>query len=69
MASKDRNDEPDAAGRLKRLALQVAVQLPEDTGDALEVLDLARSIVTGFLMDKPATKSRPPAPGPLTLIR
>lgn len=31
--------------RLKRLALQLATQLPEDPGEALDVLDMAKALV------------------------
>jgi len=34
---------------LKRQAIQVAAQLPEDRDDALRVLDYARELVTEFL--------------------
>jgi hypothetical protein len=33
----------------RRHALQIAMQLPEGTDDALLVLDAARQLVTGFL--------------------
>ena len=33
----------------RRHALQIATQLPEDTGDALLVLDFARQLVEKFL--------------------
>lgn len=33
--------------RLRRLAMQIAVQLPEDEGDALDVLRIAKTLVRG----------------------
>lgn len=40
---------------LKRLAIQIAAQLPENEQEALAVLDLAKTIVQSFLADpKPA---------------
>lgn len=69
MTSTERYVDPDAELRLKRLALQISVQLPEDTDDALRVLELARSLVTDFLMNEPATEGRKATVVPLTLIR
>jgi hypothetical protein len=41
--------------RLKKLALQIAVQLPDDPEEALEVLNLAKTLVRAFVSDpKPA---------------
>ena len=34
---------------LRRQALQIAMQLPDDRSEALRVLSLTREIVTGFL--------------------
>lgn len=31
--------------RLKRLALQLAVQLPEDAGEAMDVLEMTKALV------------------------
>lgn len=42
------------AGRdqqLKRLAIQLAAQLPEDTDEALDVLDHVRTLVRSFLAE------------------
>lgn len=36
-------------GWQRRMAVQLAAQLPEDTEDALMVLDLVRELVEGFL--------------------
>lgn len=38
-------------GRLKRLAIQIAAQLPDDAGEALSVLAHAETIVRSFLSD------------------
>lgn len=37
--------------RLRRLAIQIAAQLPEDVGDALATLDLAKTLVRSFMGD------------------
>lgn len=37
--------------RCRRLALQLATQLPDDLPEALRVLDHARTLVRGFLAD------------------
>lgn len=43
-------------GWLRRHAVQIVAQLPEDPKDAIAVLELAKSLVEGFLMgDQPAT--------------
>jgi len=46
-----KGDKGDAAkeARLKRLAIQIAAQLPEDTGDALSVLEHTQTLVRSFL--------------------
>jgi|DEB3_MinimDraft_2_1074329.scaffolds.fasta_scaffold45894_2 hypothetical protein len=36
----------------RRQAIQIAAQLPEDTKDALQVLELAKEIVEGFWEDQ-----------------
>jgi hypothetical protein len=36
----------------RRRALEVVSQLPEDPGDALQVLDLARGLIQLWLMDE-----------------
>ena len=46
---KARNPEREAA--LRRLALQIAVQLPESPDEAVRVLDYAKTIVGLFLGD------------------
>lgn len=36
---------------LRRQAIQITAQLPDNTADALAVLDYARDLVTGFLCE------------------
>lgn len=38
---------------LKRQAVQVVAQLPDDPADALAILAFAQELVTGFLADHP----------------
>lgn len=46
------NTEPNEGELwLKRQAIQVAMQLPDDKAEALRVLDYARQLVTQFLAD------------------
>jgi len=40
---------------IKRFALQIAAQMPEDQEDALAVLDHVRQLVTGFLAGQPSS--------------
>lgn len=40
---------PEREAHLRRLALQLAVQLPADTRDALDCLDMAKTAVRSFL--------------------
>lgn len=40
---------PDRETHLRRLALQLVVQLPADTQDALDTLDMAKTAVRAFL--------------------
>lgn len=48
------NTEPNEGELwLKRQAIQVAMQLPDDRTEALRVLDYARKIVTEFLTEEP----------------
>jgi len=42
-------------GGLKRLALQIAVQLPKDPRAALECLDLTKTLVRSFLLKPEAS--------------
>jgi hypothetical protein len=44
--------------RMKRLAIQIAAQLPEDEEEALAVLFWARDLITGYMHDddEPAEK-------------
>lgn len=53
---------------LRRLALQLSVQLPSDQADALYVLRQAERLVTGFLArdDDPGP---PTPPTPLKIVR
>ncbi|AWB21213.1 hypothetical protein DA075_10045 [Methylobacterium currus] len=44
---------------LKRQALQVVMQLPDDMDEALAVLRYAETLVKTFLADAPKTESRP----------
>ena len=37
----------------KRQGIQIASMLPENPEDALAILDYARQLVTGFLLDEP----------------
>lgn len=48
-------------GWLKRQAIQITAQLPENTDDALAVLEHAKALVEGFLMDQPALERERPA--------
>ncbi len=48
---------PAKQGWRKRHAIQIVAQLPENTQDALMVLDLARELVERFLVD--AQPARP----------
>lgn len=41
---------------LKRQALQVVMQLPDDKAEALRVLEYARGLVTGFLAEPEESK-------------
>ena len=43
----------------KRLAIQIAAQLPENPRDALEVLDYARDLVENWLMEAKRPVQRP----------
>jgi hypothetical protein len=54
-------------GRLRREALQIALQLPADEADALIVLRFAEELVRGFLAGR---GEKPPGPkaGPLRLV-
>ncbi len=42
---------PEEQNWLRRQAIQIAAQLPENADDALQVLDLAKSLVSGFLKE------------------
>ena len=41
----------DAEGRRRRLAIQIAAQLPEDAAEALMVLEAATCLVRTFLVE------------------
>jgi hypothetical protein len=43
----------------RRHAIQVVAALPEDSRDALLVLDLARQLVEGFLSARPEPTQKP----------
>lgn len=45
---------PEADMALRRLAIQLASQLPEDAAEALAVLDYTKSLVKMFLMPEGA---------------
>lgn len=50
-------------GWLRRQAVQIAAQLPENPEDAIEVLELAKGLVESFLkQDQAAPALRPAAP-------
>lgn len=53
--------------RLRREALQIALQLPTDQEEALRVLDLARELVRGFLAGR-VTDPPPIVPLPYRVI-
>lgn len=40
---------PGRDQQLKRLAIQIAAQLPDDTEEAIDVLEHVRTLVRGFL--------------------
>lgn len=40
---------PKEHNHLRRQAIQITAQLPDNTAEALAVLDYARDLVTGFL--------------------
>lgn len=44
---------------LKRQALQVVMQLPDDAEEALIVLKYAEGLVKNYLAEKPKTEPRP----------
>lgn len=46
-----RGRTPERDAHLRRLALQLVVQLPADTQDALDCLDMAKAAVRAFLAD------------------
>lgn len=43
--------QPEETLWLKRQALQIVMQLPDDKDEALRVLEFARGLVVGFLSD------------------
>ena len=53
--------------RLRREALQIAVQLPTDLAEALRVLQLTEELVRGFLSGR-GGETPPPAKPPLRLV-
>lgn len=46
-----RGRTPEREVHLRRLALQLVVQLPSDTDDALDCLEMAKTAVRAFLSD------------------
>lgn len=46
-----RSRDPGREMQLKRLAIQLAAQLPDDTQEALDVLEHAKTLVRAFLAD------------------
>lgn len=51
MAGYKNQRTPEREAHLRRLALQLVVQLPGDTKDALDCLDMAKIAVRSFLTD------------------
>lgn len=51
MVNRPKKRNPGADAALKRLAIQVVAQLPDDEADALAVLDYAKTLVRSFLAD------------------
>jgi hypothetical protein len=49
---------------LKRQAMNIVVQLPEDPGEALRILDYARELIEEWV----EASSEPDRPGKLTLL-
>lgn len=46
--------------RLRRHAIEIVTQLPDSPAEALRVLDLAREVVSGFLMVQDASGGKTP---------
>ena len=57
---------PDDKGWMRRHAIQIAAQLPEDPNEALAVLELAKQLVRGFLMEG---QTRAPLPERADVVR
>jgi len=51
-ASRNNDEAVQEEMRLRRLALQIAAQLPEDLGDARIVLAYTREFLEGFLVPR-----------------
>lgn len=51
-ASRNNDEAMQEEMRLRRLALQIAVQLPDDLGDARIVLAYTREFLEGFLVPR-----------------
>ena len=51
-ASRNNEEATQEEMRLRRLALQIAAQLPEDLGDARIVLAYTREFLEGFLVPR-----------------
>lgn len=56
-AYRDRRS-PERDAHLRRLALQLVVQLPTDSRDALDCLDMAKIAVCSFLGDSGSLNAR-----------
>ena len=54
-------EDADAKLRLKRMALQIVGELPENPRDALMILDYAREVIENFLIAEP--REREPESG------
>ena len=57
---RNRNGEREMPeGWLRRQAVQITAQLPENPGDALRVLDLSKELVRKFLVDQSEARRLP----------
>jgi hypothetical protein len=51
IASQHRRPRDARCRKLRRLAIQLAAQLPDDEGEAMETLELTKTLVRSFLAD------------------